>query len=293
MPLSARRHGLFEKSFNMSFGFEKGRLYNRRQDIHARFGGQQQGGVITPSRHPAVIIITGEEGLAHGYADRWRSDGVFEYFGEGQTGDMTLQRGNRAIANHSVDGRSLLIFRKSRDGLVFEDEMVYETHHVERALDSHGNERDAIVFELRPLSAVVEHLDAEDAAEIAGVSLVDLRKKAYAAAGTFAPSKKAGFRNVYQRSADVKGYVLARAKGDCEGCKKAAPFMRLDGSPYLEPHHIRRISDGGPDHPAFVIALCPNCHRMVHAGKGGKPYNDKLLASMKTIEPKFVVEAAD
>lgn len=46
----------------MSLGFEKGRLYNRRQDIHARFGGQQQGGIITPSHHPAVIIITGEEG---------------------------------------------------------------------------------------------------------------------------------------------------------------------------------------------------------------------------------------
>jgi 5-methylcytosine-specific restriction enzyme A len=30
-----------------------------------------------------VIIITGEEGLEHGYADRYRGDGVFEYFGEG------------------------------------------------------------------------------------------------------------------------------------------------------------------------------------------------------------------
>jgi hypothetical protein len=47
----------------MSYGFEPGRIYNRRSDIHARFGGQQQGGIITPSQHSLVIIITGEEGL--------------------------------------------------------------------------------------------------------------------------------------------------------------------------------------------------------------------------------------
>ena len=29
----------------MSGGFEIGRVYNRRNDIHARFGGQQQGGI--------------------------------------------------------------------------------------------------------------------------------------------------------------------------------------------------------------------------------------------------------
>jgi 5-methylcytosine-specific restriction protein A len=272
----------------MSWGFEKGRLYNRRQDIHARFGGQQQGGIITPSQHAAVIIITGEEGLAHGYTDRWRPDGVFEYFGEGQSGDMTLQRGNRAIANHSIDGRSLLLFRKSRDGLFFEDEMVYETHHIERAPDSHGNERDALVFELRPLSAVVEHVDAEVNEAID--NLDELRKRAYAAAVISPSQRKMGFRNIYQRSADVRAYVLARANGSCEGCEKPAPFMRADGTPYLEPHHIRRVSDGGPDDPAFVIALCPNCHRFVHAGKDGPDYNAQLLARMSQLEPKYAAE---
>ena len=55
----------------MSWGFEVGRVYNRRADIHGRFGGQQQGGIITPAQHPVVIIITGEEGVQHGYADRY------------------------------------------------------------------------------------------------------------------------------------------------------------------------------------------------------------------------------
>ena len=134
----------------MSWGFEEGKIYNRRTDIHAKLGGQQQGGIVTPSQHPLVIIITGEEGLAHGYDDRTRADGVFEYFGEGQVGDMVLQRGNLAIAQHAVEGKSLLLFRKTAEGLRFLGEMVYEKHHTENTPDREGQQRDAIVFELRP-----------------------------------------------------------------------------------------------------------------------------------------------
>jgi 5-methylcytosine-specific restriction protein A len=265
----------------MSWGFEIGRVYNRRGDIHARFGGQQQGGIITPADHPVVIIITGEEGLQHGYADRYRSDGVFEYFGEGQVGDMQLQRGNRAIAEHSVSGKSLLLFHKTDDGLRFEGEMVYEAHHIERAPDRTGADRDAIVFELRPLEAVEEVVEAQGPP--AGATLEELRQLALTAAAGPSQSTQ-GVRNVYQRSRDVRNYVLARANGNCEGCALPAPFLRSDGNPYLEPHHLRRLSDGGPDHPAHVIALCPNCHRRVHFGADGHSYNVTLIAGMSAIE---------
>ena len=96
----------------MSWGFEPGRVYNRRADIHARFGGQQQGGIVTPANHAAIIATTST-------------------------------------------------------------------------------------------------------------------------------------KNVYERSRDVRRYVLARSKGKCEGCSGPAPFSRPDGTPYLEPHHLKRLSDGG------------------------------------------------
>jgi 5-methylcytosine-specific restriction enzyme A len=267
----------------MSWGFEEGRVYNRRRDIHAKYGGQQQGGIVTPSQHSLVIIITGEEGLEHGYADRTRDDGAFEYFGEGQVGNMVMQRGNLAIASHTADGKSLLLFRKAPDGVRFVGEMVYEKHHIEKAPDREGNDRDAIVFELRPLSAVVE--SAEETSEIpTPKTLEELRTLAKAATATAPPNKIAAIRNIYQRSRDVRNYVLARALGKCEGCKAEAPFIRKDASPYLEPHHIRRLSDGGPDNPSFVIALCPNCHRRVHAGADGDAYNQVLLKRMLEIE---------
>ncbi|MGY3354821.1 5-methylcytosine-specific restriction protein A [Bradyrhizobium sp. GM0.4] len=268
----------------MSWGFEEARIYNRRADIHARFGGQQQGGIITPAQHPLVIIITGEEGLAHGYADRTRDDGAFEYFGEGQIGDMVLQRGNLAIASHSAEGKGLLLFRKTNDGLRFVGEMVYEKHHFEKAPDREGNQRSAIVFELRPLSAVMERSEEVPTTRSPATSLEQLKLLAKAAANISASAVATTVRNVYQRSQDVRNYVLARAAGHCEGCEAPAPFARKDGSPYLEPHHTRRLSDGGPDDPSFVIALCPNCHRRVHAGADGDAYNSTLLGRMAAIE---------
>ncbi|MET0537320.1 MAG: HNH endonuclease signature motif containing protein [Xanthobacteraceae bacterium] len=267
----------------MSWGFEPGRVYNRRADIHARFGGQQQGGIVTPANHAAIIIITGEEGLEHGYGDRYRPDGIFEYFGEGQLGDMQLIRGNRALAEHSAAGKSLLLFRKTPEGVRFEGEMVCEGYHSEQAPDSEGNQRQAIVFELRPLDAIAEHVEAEPITDNAPLS--ELRVRAIASSASVAKAATTSTKNVYERSRDVRRYVLARSKGKCEGCSGPAPFSRPDGTPYLEPHHLKRLSDGGPDHPAHVIALCPNCHRRVHAGADGSSYNATLMGLMAALEP--------
>jgi 5-methylcytosine-specific restriction protein A len=271
----------------MAWGFERGRAYNRRSDIHARFRGQQQGGIITPADHGLIIIMTGEAGISHGYADTWRPDGVFEYFGEGQIGDMPMVRGNRAIAEHAKDGKDLLLFEKQYPArtLRFRGEMVCEGWHHVQSPDTKGAMRQAIVFELRPLEAVVDTVDAQD---VEAVDLATLRARAYAAA---APSTPVGavLRTVYQRSRDVRDYVLGRCKGICEGCGQQAPFVRTDGSPYLEPHHIRRASDGGPDDPRFVIGLCPNCHRRIHSGKDGADYNATLLGRMPALEPKVWV----
>jgi 5-methylcytosine-specific restriction protein A len=111
-------------------------------------------------------------------------------------------------------------------------------------------------------TAVAEAVESEPVPSDA--PLKELRDLAFAAAQS-SQSPSRGKRNVYQRSRDVRVYVLARAQGKCEGCDASAPFLRPDGNPYLEPHHLRRLSDGGPDHPAYVIALCPSCHRRVHA----------------------------
>jgi hypothetical protein len=88
------------------------------------------------------------------------------------------------------------------------------------------------------------------------------------------------------RSTIIHRYVLRRAGGECEGCRHGAPFAKEDGSPYLEPHHTLRVADDGPDHPATVIALCPNCHRRVHYSSDRMEYNKVLRKKLKQIEPR-------
>lgn len=162
--------------------FVIGQIYNRRRDIHDRFGGQRQSGIVTPAKRPAVFIFTGR-GRRHGYDDEWSPDGTFRYVGEGQKGDMTLTKGNKAIANHAVDGKDLLLFEMLEKGEIrFRGPFNCAGYSFESGKDQHGNARKAIVFHLVPI--------ADEGAEIepppplpAGASLDELRKKAMAAAG--------------------------------------------------------------------------------------------------------------
>jgi len=112
--------------------------------------------------------------------------------------------------------------------------------------------------------------------ELEKTSLEELRKFAYEAANDLIEASKT--TAVYRkRSAEVKGYVLARAQGLCEGCNSKAPFINKEGKPYLETHHIYSLADGGPDDPRWVIALCPNCHRKSHHSNDLETFRDKLL----------------
>lgn len=152
-----------------------------------------------------------------------------------------------------------------------------------RAPDVKKKSRDAIVFKLVPLSAFAEQLEELGPRDVD--DLAELRKKALAAAKAPGGPRGGGSpRSYYERSRMVRDYVLARANGRCESCNGDSPFWRANGSPYLEPHHIRRVSDGGPDHPAWVGAVCPNCHREIHHGQRGTMKNKELRAKIERLE---------
>lgn len=259
--------------------FVLGQTYNRRRDVHGRFGGQRQGGISTPAKYPVVFIFTGASGAKHGYADEWTVDGTFRYFGEGQEGDMELTAGNRAVAEHAASGKDLLLFETLGKGQVrFRSAFNCASYAFERGKDRLGAMRRAIVFNLVPLDGGGVSATPDEAVVPRPKDLADLRRRAYASAG---PARQSGkgetSRSYYVRSEAVRGYVLARAKGVCESCEQPAPFMTPTNNPYLEPHHIRRLTDGGPDDPRYVGAICPNCHRQIHHGRGGQKLNDRLL----------------
>jgi 5-methylcytosine-specific restriction enzyme A len=82
------------------------------------------------------------------------------------------------------------------------------------------------------------------------------------------------------------GYVLIRGDGACQSCGTPAPFSKQDNTPYLEPHHTRRLSDGGLDHPRWVGAVCPNCHRWIHYGAQGEEKNARLPEDIEVPEER-------
>jgi 5-methylcytosine-specific restriction enzyme A len=269
--------------------FTQGEIYHRQRDIHQRYGGQQRGGIATPTNVPFVFLFTGESGAQFGYADGWQDDGVFAYTGEGQRGDMVFERGNRAIRDHLADGRDLLLFQThSRKGFYrFLGCFACAGWDMRPAPDVNEKQRQAIVFQLVPVSEIeTAPGEAPEIEQAIGKSLADLRRAAFAAAAANATQggPKQSLRNYYERSATVKAYVLARAAGSCEACRQPAPFKRRDGSPYLEPHHTRRLADGGPDNPIWVAGICPTCHRQIHHGEDGAALNGESQKYLAKVE---------
>ncbi len=85
----------------------------------------------------------------------------------------------------------------------------------------------------------------------------------------------------YVRSAKIRRFARARADGICEFCGDRAPFIKPDGDPYLEVHHVDELGDGGADDPSFVAALCPSCHMEIHYGRRGRSINQALREKLK------------
>ncbi len=81
------------------------------------------------------------------------------------------------------------------------------------------------------------------------------------------PPRLRVYSYTYQRNPDIVAEALERSNGVCEACQKPAPFNRLsDGTPFLEVHHVKSLSDGGTDTLDNVLSLCPNCRRERHYG---------------------------
>lgn len=205
---------------------------------------------------------------------------------------MQFTKGNLAITSHAREGRALHVFESlgKGKGQKYIGEFTYVNHSFRRGPDRDGNDRQIIVFHLVPVGRDTDNVLPERIDEITSsattLDLAEARKRALSAfrANEGSGGKEAK-RNLYVRSMAVKDYVLIRSCGKCESCHEPAPFLRANGSPYLEHHHTTRVSDGGLDHPRFVGAICPTCHREIHHGLDGKRRNAELTEYLAEIEP--------
>ncbi|WP_166263180.1 HNH endonuclease [Marinobacter caseinilyticus] len=191
---------------------------------------------------------------------------------------MVFSGGNKAIRDHTENGKELLLFEKvSRDGSVrYLGSFICIGFDYREAPDTKEQQRQAIVFQLLPIADFKQDVDDSEFSE--QLSFEFLRKRAYQATESNSPVRSSDVKSrAFKRSYAVKSYALRRADGACEYCEKPAPFLSGSGVPYLEVHHILRLTDGGPDSPDRVAAICPNCHRAAHHSGERERINDDLL----------------
>jgi len=258
-----------------------GAVYARR-DIHKRFQGNRYAGIVPSKVESVVLLFHTEEPSQQFYADGFDEDGVYWYSGEGAVGDMQWTSSNREIRDHEENGKSLYLFeRVQRTGglWIYSHVMHCIGHRWEERPDKEGVLRKSIVFALMPL----EGAEVESPGMV-GLSIDELRDAATRGSLTEQDSLSTTMQNVYRRTVAVRQYALKRSGGLCEACGSKAPFVSQKGEPYLEVHHIERLSDYGPDRIDSVAAICPNCHRRCHYGRDAADYNAILGAKISRLE---------
>jgi len=122
-------------------------IYNRRQDIHAKYGGNWQSGICPTSNHNYIFIFSGKSGAQHGYQDGWDNPNIFTYTGEGQSGDMQFTRGNLALKDHIKSGKRVFLFESESRGYVrFKSELEFYDVDYFETKDTSGITRIGIKF---------------------------------------------------------------------------------------------------------------------------------------------------
>lgn len=122
-------------------------IYNRRQDIHAIYGGNWQSGICPTSNHNYIFIFSGKSGVQHGYQDGWDNPNVFTYTGEGQSGDMQFTRGNLALRDHLNNGKRVFLFESVTKGFVrFKSELEFYDVDYFETKDTAGSTRMGLKF---------------------------------------------------------------------------------------------------------------------------------------------------
>ncbi|MBT2679271.1 HNH endonuclease [Bacillus sp. ISL-35] len=270
------------------YPFKEGKEY-KRSEIHDSLGGNRQRGISSSRENPMIFIFSGREGKAYGYEDGWQDESIYFYTGEGQVGNQEFKEGNKALRDHKENGKDVYLFEKNHNlGLYsFKGQLSLIDYHFGIGLDKKGESRRVIIFEFIKIDRVNIEIDNLESV-IETNDIQELRDIATESSSLNSYRIQEKIHIVRRRSAAIKKYALVRANGICEACNTEAPFYTIKGKPYLEVHHLYRLSDGGMDHPENVAAVCPNCHKRVHFSHDRIEYNNALIKIINIKERNFM-----
>lgn len=240
--------------------FEKGKLY-KRSELHDQFGGNRQRGISPSAKLPVIFIFSGDSGSQYGYTDGW----------------------NKALRDHIELSKDVFLFTAASGGQYkFNDQLTLINFEKKPALDRNGDSRMVISFTFESFTEIVESSNVNKLHD-SNQSLEELKQIALDDASSEQASIQEKRVKIRKRSEAIKTYARKRAEGVCEACEQPEPFDARSGSS-LDVHHLYRLSDGGPDHPEHVAAICPNCHARIHRGRDGAKYNQVLINKIREKE---------
>ena len=231
-----------------------------------------------------VLIINHIKSIYH---DRWLDNKV-HHIGKGQVGDQTMTRENKTLSESNKNGVKLHLFEVFRKGIyIYRGQVhLYEKPYQKEQLDKNGNPRKVWVFPLefdehsKPIeNSEIDELFQAKFNKAQKLSNEELENKANNLPDILGFREVTSVRN--QRNPYVVAYSLRRANGVCELCEQPAPFNKDNGEPYLDVHHVKLIEDGGHDMTENAVALCPNCHRMMHSLNRKSDIDILILANKK------------
>lgn len=244
------------------------------KDIIETFKVGNMGGMRRSLAHKCLILISDPyKGL---YLDAWKDD-VLHYTGMGKIGDQGLDYAqNHTLANSGSNGVAVHLFEVLQPTVYTyqgEVELVGKPYQ-ETQPDEKGQVRKVWMFPLKIKAGkapviVEEDVQKQKAQELARKARKLSNKELAIRAGNKKgkPGKRKVLAAQYDRDPSVIEYVIRRSKGRCELCEADAPFIKPDGEPCLEVHHVNWLSEGGDDTTDNAVALCPNCHRKMHSLK--------------------------
>ena len=221
------------------------------------------------------------------YSNRWVGN-VLHYVGMGLQGDQSIDyKQNKTLAESGSNDVSIHLFEvfKRAEYTYLGIVQLADKPYFESQLDENDNLRKVVIFPLKLLNDVdavyacdvISEVQARK--ETAATKLSDSKIKLRALYAKKDPISRKVISRQYFRDPAVSEYAKRMANGVCQLCDQQAPFKDKQGNPYLETHHVNWMSRGGDDSITNTIALCPNCHRRMHALDDQKDV-DKLLSKL-------------
>jgi len=263
-------------------------LSNKKLSEHFKCG--NMGGMRRSHKTNTLVIVSDHtKGL---YDDKWYGNEL-RYTGMGTKGDQSLYFSqNKTLLNHKTNGVAVHLFEVYERGkYVYQGEVTLsDKPYQEPQFDIENKSRQVWMFPVSLISGAPIRFNDEVVTKVFTKKLKTVKKLSDEELKSAidnrnergVPAKKETITTSYDRNPKVVEYALRKADDYCQLCEEPAPFNRKDGSPFLEVHHIEYLSKGGTDTMDNVVALCPNCHRRMHALEDKKDVR-KLKNAVKTL----------